>query len=134
MDGIKMKKNEIKYFLALDKTGSNLKQNDPFNANIRPEFILLDKNEEYAKLLNNDCKNAYTASVYYTSDHPNAKNLTLSNLLDSGYVPSKGVTTILNNFSNKGGTITCSGPDEWQVSPAVINANGTTIPSEAKAR
>lgn len=41
--GTKYGKNEIKYSLVLNKTGNNLKQNDYFNSNIRPEFILSGK-------------------------------------------------------------------------------------------
>lgn len=74
------------------------------------------------RALNSDCKNAYTASVAYAVTFPNATShaLTLSDLIKSGYQPTKGVTTILKNLSDKGGTITCSGPDEWKASPAVI--------------
>jgi hypothetical protein len=76
--------------------------------------------KDYASTLFQDCKNAYTASVAYTVDHPNAKNITLSNLIESGYAPSEGVTTTLDNLSYEGGTITCSGPDAWGVSAATV--------------
>jgi hypothetical protein len=41
--GTKFGRNEVKYSIVLNKTGSNLKQNDAFNASIRPEFLLSGK-------------------------------------------------------------------------------------------
>lgn len=83
--------------------------------------------EDYASTLSKDCKNAYTASVAYAVDNPNAKNITLSNLLESGYTPSEGVSITLDNLSKEGGTIICSGPAEWGVSDATITTINDTL-------
>jgi hypothetical protein len=79
-----------------------------------------DKTSDYVCAINSACKNAYTASVAYTVQFPNPTNITLSNLIYGGYEPTKGITITLNNLSDKGGTITCSGLDEWKIRPAVI--------------
>ena len=41
--GAKYGKNEVTYSIVLNKTGSNLRQNDNFNADIRPEFLVSSK-------------------------------------------------------------------------------------------
>jgi PBP1b-binding outer membrane lipoprotein LpoB len=78
---------------------------------------------DHINTLNSACKNAYTASVAHTVDHPNPTNITLSDLINAGYQPSEGVTITTDNLSDKGGTITCSSPDTWKVRPAVVTVD-----------
>jgi len=41
--GLELGNNEVIYSLILNKTGNNLRQNDNFNNQIRPEFLLSGK-------------------------------------------------------------------------------------------
>lgn len=92
------------------------------------------KISDYVNAINSACENAYTASVAYAVDHPNPTNITFSNLIRNGYQPTKGVTTTLHNLNDKSGTITCSGPDEWEIRPAVITiTNGVMNMTPAAA-
>lgn len=90
---------------------------------------------DHIKTLNSACKNAFTASVAYTVDHPDATNISLSNIIESGCPTFEGVTITPNNLSDKSGTLTCSGPEEWKVRPAVItfNADGQMVLTPAAA-
>lgn len=85
-----------------------------------PQFIQYRK-RGYVSTLNSDCKNAYTASVAYTVDNPEAvtKDYTLSALASSGYSQTAGVTTTLDLDGNNG-TITCAGLSGWGVTSATI--------------
>jgi len=90
-----------------------------------PQFIQYRK-RGYVSTLNSDCKNAYTASVAYTVDHPAATAITIDDLKLSGYSQTTGVLTDPVGLSANNGTITCSGPTGWGVNAAVINVvNGT---------
>lgn len=54
----------------------------------------------YIATLNSDVKNAYTASMVYTSENPNAvaADMTQLNFEASGYVASNAITIATNNF------------------------------------
>ena len=88
-----------------------------------PQFIQYRK-RGYVSTLNTDCKNAYTASVAYTVDNPNATDITNAQLQGAGYSQTTGVSTVPSGLSGTGGTITCSGAT-WGVSDAVITINGS---------
>ena len=85
-----------------------------------PQFIQYRK-RGYVSTLNSDCKNAYTASVAYTVDNPEAvkADYILSALASSGYSQTTGVTTTPSLDGNDG-TITCAGPSGWGVTSATI--------------
>jgi hypothetical protein len=85
--------------------------------------VISPSNSEYIKIINSACKNAYTAAVAHTVDHPNPTNITLPDLINAGYQPTEGVTITTDNLSDKGGTITCSSSDTWKVSPAVVTVD-----------
>jgi len=87
-----------------------------------PQFIQYRK-RGYVSTLNTDCKNAYTASVAFTVDHPSAQNITLSQLQDAGYSQTAGVTTTPYYLSDTSGIITCSGPSTWGVSEAFVTVD-----------
>jgi type IV pilus assembly protein PilA len=76
----------------------------------------------FAATLNSDCKNAYTASVAYLVDNPNAVagDFSLDNLKAAGYNPSKDVAMLPVFTSADTGTITCTGGAGWGVEPAVV--------------
>jgi type IV pilus assembly protein PilA len=97
-----------------------------------PQFIQYRK-RGYVSTLNTDCKNAYTASVAYTVDHPSASNIGLSDIIKAGYSQTQGVTTATSSLSGTGGTITCTGAATWGVNPATVtvDSNGqmTLTPS-----
>ncbi len=84
-----------------------------------PQFIQYRK-RGYVSTLNSDCKNAYTASVAYTVDNPDATSIDLAALTDSGYSQSAGVTTTPASLTGNSGTITCAGSEGWGVTSAVI--------------
>ncbi len=84
-----------------------------------PQFIQYRK-RGYVSTLNSDCKNAYTASVAYTVDNPDATSIDLAALTDSGYSQSAGVTTTPASLTGNSGTITCAGSTGWGVTSAVI--------------
>ena len=88
-----------------------------------PQFIQYRK-KGYSSALNSDCSNAYTASVAYTVDNPAAINIALTSLVSAGYSQTVGVTTTTNGLSITAGTITCSGPDMWGVTAAIVIVNG----------
>jgi len=84
-----------------------------------PQFIQYRK-RGYVSTLNSDCKNAYTASVAYTVDNPEATSISLANLQSSGYSQTTGVITATSSLNGNSGTITCSGPTGWGVTSATI--------------
>lgn len=88
---------------------------------------------DYITKLNSACKNAYTASVAYTVNHPNPTNLSLPDLIKGGYQPVEGITITTDNLSDKSGTITCSGPDEWKVRPAIITIENNGLMNMTQA-
>jgi type IV pilus assembly protein PilA len=77
-----------------------------------PQFIQYRK-RGYVATLNSDAKNAYTASVAYVVDNPNATTISLANLTTAGYNPSSGVSTNPNFTNASTGTITCTGNAAW---------------------
>ncbi len=85
-----------------------------------PQFIQYRK-RGYVSTLNSDCKNAYTASVAYTVDNPQATSAayTLAALASAGYSQTTAVTTTPSLDGNNG-TITCEGPTGWGVTDAVV--------------
>lgn len=84
-----------------------------------PQFIQYRK-RGYVSTLNSDCKNAYTASVAYTVDNPDATAISLDSLKVAGYSQTTGVTTVTSALNGNSGTITCSGPLGWGVDPANV--------------
>ncbi len=96
-------------------------------------YVSTNDKENYAATVNTDCKNAYTASVAFTVDHPEAREITLDNIKNSGYIQTAGVTTKVYNLDGTSGTITCSGQTDWGVGAAVITINNgvmTLTPSK----
>lgn len=91
-----------------------------------PQFIQYKK-RGYISTLNTDCKNAYTASVAHTVDNPYDTDITLEEVKNAGYDQTAGVTTELRNVNGSSGTITCSGLDDWGVTPAIININESVM-------
>jgi len=87
-----------------------------------PQFIQYRK-RGYVSTLNSDCKNAYTASVAYTVDNPEATNIDLAALTDSGYSQTAAVTTSTSGLNGNTGTITCAGSSGWGVTTATITVN-----------
>jgi len=87
-----------------------------------PQFIQYKK-RGYVSTLNTDCKNAYTASVAHWVDNPDDTYITLEELESAGLSKTAGVTVETYNLNGTSGSITCSGPDAWGVTPAVININ-----------
>jgi len=84
-----------------------------------PQFIQYRK-RGYVSTLNTDCKNAYTASVAYTVDHPDVTaNYSLADLAKAGYSQTVGVITNPAVNGNTG-TIECTGPGSWGVNGATI--------------
>ena len=78
-----------------------------------PQFNTYRK-KGYVATINGDCKNAFTASTSYISDNPSAAAMTLQNLKDNGYVPSKGVTTTIPTYTNTMTyTIQAKGDASW---------------------
>ena len=87
-----------------------------------PQFIQYRK-RGYVSTLNSDCKNAYTASVAYVVDNPNATGaqLTYAALTKAGYNPSSGVSMNPSFTAQDTGTITCSPTSTgWGVNNAVV--------------
>jgi type IV pilus assembly protein PilA len=87
-----------------------------------PQFIQYRK-RGYVSSLNSDCKNAYTASVAYIVDHPDAAgaDLTLAALTKAGYNPTNGVSMAPVFTQQDTGAITCTGIASWGVNGAVVN-------------
>ncbi|MFZ2399792.1 MAG: prepilin-type N-terminal cleavage/methylation domain-containing protein [Smithella sp.] len=87
-----------------------------------PQFIQYRK-RGYVSTLNSDCKNAYTASVAYTVDNPEATGITTAQLKIAGYSQTAGVETTTGTLSGNSGTITCAGPTggAWGVNAANIS-------------
>lgn len=84
-----------------------------------PQFIQYRK-RGYVSTLNTDCKNAYTASVAYTVDHPGVTDdYSLDDLKSAGYSQTAGVTAT-SAVNGNDGTITCAGTASWGVSDATI--------------
>jgi type IV pilus assembly protein PilA len=84
-----------------------------------PQFIQYRK-RGYVSTLNSDCKNAYTASVAYTVDHPDVSaDYTLNDLTKAGYSQTGGVT-LTSAVNGNDGTITCTGAASWGVADAVV--------------
>jgi len=99
-----------------------------------PQFIQYEK-RGHVSTLNTDCKNAYTASVAHTVDNPYDTHITLEEVKNAGYDQTAGVKTELDNVNGSSGTIICSGPDDWGVTPAIININESVMsftPSEIR--
>ena len=94
-----------------------------------PQFIQYRK-RGYAATLNSDCKNAYTASVAYTVDHPDVTAITGDDLKVSGYSQTTGVTTLPASLGGNSGTITCSNT-AWGVTDAVVNITGGVMAMNA---
>jgi len=84
-----------------------------------PQFIQYRK-RGYVSTLNSDCKTAYTASVAYVVDHPDATDILIGNLQSAGYSSSSGVTTAASSLTGNSGTITCTGTSGWGVSAATV--------------
>jgi type IV pilus assembly protein PilA len=84
-----------------------------------PQFIQYRK-RGYVSSLNSDCKNAYTASVAYVVDHPNASAIALGDLQSAGYSQTAAVTTATTSLDGNSGTITCTGAAGWGVDAATI--------------
>jgi type IV pilus assembly protein PilA len=84
-----------------------------------PQFIQYRK-RGYVSTLNTDCKNAYTASVAYVVDNPNATTIDLTAITKAGYSSSSGVTTVPAFTANDTGTITCSNTTGWGVADATV--------------
>jgi type IV pilus assembly protein PilA len=84
-----------------------------------PQFIQYRK-RGYVSTLNSDCKNAYTASVAYVVDSPNAGAMTLPQLTGAGYSQTTGVTTTPLSLTGTAGTITCVGSPGWGVTDATV--------------
>ncbi|MBN1364054.1 MAG: prepilin-type N-terminal cleavage/methylation domain-containing protein [Syntrophaceae bacterium] len=84
-----------------------------------PQFIQYRK-RGYVSTLNSDCKNAYTASVAYTVDHPSVSaDYTLTDLVEAGYSQTGGVT-LTSAVNGNDGTITCAGSTSWGVNAATV--------------
>ena len=83
-----------------------------------PQFIKYRK-RGYTSTLNSDCKNAYTASVAYMDDNPNATRITLTQITGAGYSQTTGVAIRVRRLTGTSGTITCSNTN-WGVTNAVI--------------
>ena len=78
-----------------------------------PQFIQYRK-RGYVATLNSDAKNAYTASVAYFVDNPNATTLTSANLTGAGYNPSSGVSTTVPSFASSSAyTLQSAGNAAW---------------------
>jgi type IV pilus assembly protein PilA len=86
-----------------------------------PQFIQYRK-RGYVSTLNSDCKNAYTASVAYIVDNPNATGaqMTWAALTKAGYNPTSGVSMAPSFTLNDTGTITCSNTTGWGVNAATV--------------
>jgi type IV pilus assembly protein PilA len=86
-----------------------------------PQFIQYRK-RGYVSTLNSDCKNAYTASVAYIVDNPNASGaqMTWAALTKAGYNPTSGVSMVPSFTANDTGTVTCSNTTGWGVNNAVV--------------
>jgi type IV pilus assembly protein PilA len=96
-----------------------------------PQFIQYRK-RGYVATLNSDCKNAYTASVAYTVDHPDVATIGLTDLTVSGYSQTTGVDTVPGSLSGNSGTITCSNTT-WGVTNAVVTiTNGVMAMNASK--
>jgi type IV pilus assembly protein PilA len=87
-----------------------------------PQFMQYRK-RGYVATLNSDCKNAYTASIAYFVDNPNAATLTQDILTYAGYTPSEFVSLLpAPVFTNQDNyTIVCTGAAGWNVAPAQIH-------------
>ena len=83
-----------------------------------PQFIQYRK-RGYISPLNSDCKNAYTASVAYVVDHPNATTMGLTDLTGAGYSQTAGVVNTPSLTGNSG-TITCAPAAGWGVTNALV--------------
>jgi len=99
-----------------------------------PQFVQYRK-RGYVATINSDCKNAYTASVAYATDHP-TDTIDDGALKTGGYTNSNGVTTTVSNYSNSANyTITCTGDPNWglttgQAEVQVTSGEMVLVPAE----
>ena len=88
---------------------------------------------EFAAELNNACKVAYTTSIVYSLNHPNATNITTEMIKsyqkENGTITWPDYITVVTSagYDGKNGTIKCSGPTNWQVTDAVITVRDGVI-------
>ncbi len=88
----------------------------------RSEFLL---HRGHAMLVKSLCTTVYTAREAYRADHPDAQNITLEQLRRiDGYLGDVDFKDVVVTFDSMDGTITCSGPDSWGVSPARVDSDG----------
>ena len=139
----------IKYSIVLAKISSETStyKRDNCAKFIRPEFLsepdrvykksinkpMLDIKKKYAAIINNDCKNAYTAARGYLTDHSSITN-DKSALDEGGYRASPGISTDISFTNSKNYTITCTGDTTWSLSKntaEMIMTNGTMTMKQA---
>lgn len=139
----------IKYSIGLAKISpqTSTYKRDNCARFIRPEFLsepdrvyeisinkpMLDVNKKYAATINNDCKNAYTATVAYLFDHSFITD-DKSALDEGGYRASPGITTNIAYTNSKNFKITCTGDAAWSLSKntaEMIMTNGTMTMKQA---
>jgi type IV pilus assembly protein PilA len=95
-----------------------------------PQFTAY-KQRGYNVAANADVKNAYTAAQAYFADNPAASTISLTNITNSGFNPTVGVTTTVasgdqNTFAITSGHVASANP----VTTFTVNAQGviTKIP------
>lgn len=86
-----------------------------------PQFIQYRK-RGYVSTLNTDCKNAYTASVAYTVDHPEVTAIDLNMMKSGGYSQTAGVTVdVDSSYDGQNGTFECQPSATWGVTTATVS-------------
>jgi len=89
-----------------------------------PQFIQYRK-RGYVATINSDCKNAYTAAIAYSTDHP-TEMVTADNLKTGGYTNSNGVTATVDGDEMSNFTITCTGDGNWGLSKSTAEVQVTS--------
>lgn len=101
-----------------------------------PQFIQYQK-RGYVSTINADCKSAYTASVAFSADHPNAA-IDDAALVTGGYSASKGISCVVTKFYDYNNyKIKCTGDAAWSLGnphaeATVVNGQVTITPASTE--
>jgi len=90
-----------------------------------PQFIQYRK-RGYVATINSDCKNAYTAAIAYSTDHPTEMVDTVDKLKTGGYTNSVGVTPSITGSEMSNFTIICTGDTNWGLSKSTAEVQVTS--------
>jgi type IV pilus assembly protein PilA len=88
-----------------------------------PQFMQYRK-RGYVATLDSDCKNAYTAAIAYFVDNSGATDIDVAALVYAGYSQTDNVSLAPDFTDQDNFTLTCSGPEAWNVTNAVVTVTG----------